>query len=393
MAVDARRQGAVPRRGSGGLAMLVRVAAVCGIVVIASASVVPIDEITIVTRAVDQLDDNRFFTRVGGTLLGITDYAGLEPGETYTLSSQLVDRDTGALVDDAVFDTFTAAAPTGTETVEIEIAPNRTESNIYLALVQVLYDGEVTAQDVGDATALASQEDVDNVDQTIEVHAIQSISVSAVDAADGDAALPPEGGTIVATVDHANLVAGYSYTVGGQLLTPSGQSTGIFANVPLYQPADKDGTLTLEFPVGPGFEGQRLVPSVGLFHQNRVTINAQGGIDWIPGAPQPVMIASDPALDDPSKTVAIGTPFDDLPSTTIAAEGPATTPSSEVAPTPTGRDTTAAASTDSAGTAVAEGPSDVDDDDGSPNRLVWFGSGLALGAVVALGASWLVRRT
>ena len=325
--------------------MLVRVAAVCGIVLIASASVVPIDEITITTRAVDQLDDNRFFTRVGGTLLGITDYAGLEPGQPYTLSSQLVDRDTGALVGDPVFDTFTAAASTGTETVELEIAPNRTESNIYLALVQVLYDGEVTAQDIGNATVLASQEDVDNVDQTIEVHAIQSISVSAVDAADGDAALPPEGGTILATVDHANLVAGYSYTVGGQLLTPSGQATGIFANVPLYQPADKDGTLTLEFTVGPGFEGQRLVPSVGLFHQNRVTINAQGGIDWIPGAPQPVMIASDPALDDPTKTVAIGTPFDALPSTTIAAEDPATTPSSDLAHTPASRDTAAPDST------------------------------------------------
>ena len=127
--------------------MLVRVAAVCGIVLIASASVVPIDEVTITTRAVDQLDDNRFFTRVGGTLLGITDYAGLEPGQPYTLSSQLVDRDTGALVGDPVFDTFTAAASTGTETVELEIAPNRTESNIYLALVQVLYDGEVSAQD------------------------------------------------------------------------------------------------------------------------------------------------------------------------------------------------------------------------------------------------------
>lgn len=267
--------------------MFVRVAAVCGIVLIASASVVPTDEITISTRAVDQLDDNRFFTRVGGTLLGSTDYAGLEPGQPYTLSSQLVDRDTGALVGDAVFDTFTAAASTGTETVEIEIAPNRTESNIYLALVQVLYDGEVTAQDIGNATVLASQEDLDNVDQTIEVHAIQSISVSAVDAADGDAALPPEGGTILATVDHANLVAGYSYTVGGQLLTPSGQATGIFANVPLYQPADKDGTLTLEFTVDSGFEGQRLVPSVGLFHQNRVTINGQGGIDWIPGPRSP----------------------------------------------------------------------------------------------------------
>ena len=372
--------------------MLVRVAAVCGVVLIASASVVPIDEITITTRAVDQLDGNRFFTRVGGTLLGITDYAGLEPGQPYTLSSQLVDRDTGALVGDPVFDTFTAAASTGTETVELEIAPNRTESNIYLALVQVLYDGDVTAQGIANATVLASQEDVDNIDQTIEVHAIQSISVSAVDAADGDAALPPEGGTILVTVDHANLVAGYSYTVGGQLLTPSGQATGIFANVPLYQPADKDGSLTLEFTVGPGFEGQRLVPSVGLFHQNRVTINAQGGIDWIPGAPQPVMIASDPALDDPAKTVAIGTPFDALPSTTIAAEDPATTPSSDLPDTPASRASAAPDSTDPAGTVLTDGPSDVDDDEGSPNRLVWFGSGLALGAVIALGATWLVRR-
>jgi hypothetical protein len=81
--------------------------------------------------------------------------------------------------------------------------------------------------------------------------AVRRHGVAAVDAADGDHAVPDDGGTILATVDHVNLVAGYSYTIGGQLLTPSGQATGMYANIPLYQPADKDGSTTLEFVVRP----------------------------------------------------------------------------------------------------------------------------------------------
>jgi hypothetical protein len=202
---------------------------------VASAQVA--DDATITTRIVDQVDDNRFFTRVGGAAVATTDYAGLTPGQPYTLASQLVVGDTGEPHGDAVFTTFTPAAATGTESLELPIEPNRTASNITYVLIQTLYDGSVTAADAATATVLAEAADMDNIDQTIEVHAIQAISVSAVDAADGDHAVPGDGGTIVATVDHVNLVAGYSYTIGGQLLTPSGQATGVYANIPLYQPA------------------------------------------------------------------------------------------------------------------------------------------------------------
>lgn len=313
-----------------------------------AANAAPVDGITITTRAIEELDDNRFFTRVGGTLLGTTDYTGLTPGESYTVSSQLVDRDTGTLVGENVFQAFVPETPTGIQTVELPIEPNRTASNIYLALVQVLYGGEVTAGSAGSAVVLAEQTDIDNVDQTVEVHAVQAISVTAVDAADGDNSLPAAGGTVVATVNHVNLVAGYKYTVGGQMLTPSGQATGVYANVPLYEPVDKDGTLTLEFDVPARFEGLRLVPSVGLYHQNRVVINASGGVDWLVDAPQPVMIASDPALADPAKTIEVGTPFD-------AAASPADT-----------------AGTDS-------------ESSGMDAKWVWLGVGVLVGALAALG--------
>jgi hypothetical protein len=258
--------------------------------------------VTLEAVAIDAADDNRFFTRVGGTVRDDVTYAGLVPGQTYTLAAQLHNTTTQAVEGEVAVLAFTPEAAEGTVEIELPVPPNRTESNIDYVLVLSLYEGE----------PLAELADLANLDQTIQVHAIQAISVTAADAADGDDALPPEGGTILATVEHVNLVAGYRYTLWGQLLTPSGQSTGVFANVPEYVPEAKDGSLTLEFTVPSGFEGLRLVPTVGLYHQNRVALNEDGSLTWLPDAPSPVMIASDPSLDDPGQTIDIGIPFEEL---------------------------------------------------------------------------------
>jgi hypothetical protein len=99
-----------------------------------------------------------------------------------------------------------------------------------------------------------------------------------------------------------------------------------------------------------------------------VAINANGGIDWLPDAPQPVMIASDPDLHDPSKTIEIGTPFDADP---------------ETAPT-----TTTVMATDPAPEVAS--PADGSDDS---RPLLWFGGGLAAGAAIAGAGVWFRKRT
>jgi hypothetical protein len=262
--------------------------------------------------AIDAADDNRFFTRVGGTVRDDVTYQGLEPGQPHTLAAQLLNMTTQATEGDTEVLSFTPESADGVVSIELPVPPNRTEFNIDYVIALTLYEGDLDVGRLEAATPLVELRDTANPDQTIQVHAIQSISVTAADAEDGDSALPAEGGRILAAVEHVNLVAGYKYTLWGQLLTPSGQSTGIYANVPEYVPEDKNGSLTMEFSVPTGFEGIRLIPAIGLFHQNRVSLNEDGSLTWLPDAPNPVMIASDLSLDAAEQTIDIGIPFEEL---------------------------------------------------------------------------------
>lgn len=289
------------------------IALICGLVYFG-----PVDHalaqstVTLSGVALDTADDNRFFTRVGGTVRDDVTYDGLAPGQPYTLAAQLYSLTTEKLIGDVGSVTFTPEAAAGTVSVELPVPQNRTEFNIDYAVVLTLYEGEVDAAAADDTTALAKLDDTANLDQTIQSHAIQSISVTAADAADGDQSLPPEGGTIKATVEYVNLVEGYHYTIWGQLLTPSGQTRGIYASLPEYVPDGKNGTVTLEFEVPEGLDGIKLVPTVGLYHQNRVEINDDGSLSWLPDAPVPVMIASDLSVDAAEQTIKVGIPFEEL---------------------------------------------------------------------------------
>lgn len=269
--------------------------------------------VTLSGLAIDTEDDNRFFTRLGGAVRDDVTYAGLTAGQPYTLVAQLHNMTTGELVGEPVAVTFTPEAAEGSTSIELPVPQNRTEFNIDYVVTLKLYEGEVDAAAAAAATPLAEAGDTGNAEQTIQVHAIQRLSVTAADAADGDRELPPEGGTILASVTYENLVPGYHYTLWGQLLTPSGQSTGIFASIPEFVPEEMNGTATMEFAVPEGREGIRLVPVIGIYHQNRVSLGEDGSLTWLPEAPNPVMIASDPAVDDPEQTVNIGTPFEDTP--------------------------------------------------------------------------------
>ena len=270
-----------------------------------------VDTITLTASATDTLDDNRFFTRLGGTARADITYQGLEAGRAYTLVAHLLEPATGEREGEPVTVTFTPDLASGTLSLELPVPQNRTAFNIDYVVALDLLDGEKAAADLVSAAPLARLEDTSDLSKALQVHAIQSISVTAVDAADGDHRMSGQGGTIRATIEHVNLVEGYHYTIWGQLLTPSGQSTGIFASLAEYVPTTKNGTLTLDFPVPEGRDGTSLVPSIGLYHQNRVALHEDGSLTWLPEAKQPVMIGSDPNVGDSAKIVEIGIPFED----------------------------------------------------------------------------------
>ena len=270
---------------------------------------------TLAAVAVDAADGNRFLTRVGGTVRDDVTDGGLVAGQPCTLAARLLTMTTQAPEGEVALVPFTPEASGGHLSVEVPVPPNRTEANIDYVVVLTLYEGQVDeggAGGAGGATPVAQLSDAADLEQTIQVHAVQGISVRAADAADGDNALPAEGGAIRASVEHVNLVPGYGYTVWGQLLTPSGQSTGLYASVAEYVPEARNGSVAMEFTVPASFEGLRLVPAVGLFHRNRVSLDADGWLTQLPDAPNPVMIASDLSLDAAEQTVDVGTPFEDL---------------------------------------------------------------------------------
>ncbi len=261
--------------------------------------------------ALDALDDNRFFTRTGGTLRDQLSYEGLAPGQPYTLTSELINMTTGERFGDVITAVFTPEEANGDVSIELPVDSNLTDFNIDLHVVTKVYDGEVEMADLVDTDPVLALEDETTEGRVVQLHAIQGISVTAIDATDGDRQLSAEGGTITATVEHVNLVEGYAYTLWGQLLTPSGQTSGIYATVAEYIPEEKQGVLEMTFNVPAGFEGLKLLPSVGLYHKKRIIPNADGTITWVENAPAPIMIASDINLDVSEKTIRVGVPFEE----------------------------------------------------------------------------------
>lgn len=290
----------------------IRTLLACAIVVsLQAAPAFAAGDITLSAKALDAADDNRFFTRVGGTVRQTLSFEGLEAGKPYTASSRLFNTTTQTEVGDVTIETFEPEAAAGEIAIELPMPQNRTDFNIDYVVLTSLYEGTLGAGDLAAEQAVMELDDMTDIDATVQSHAIQSVSVAA--STDEGLSLPPEGGIIHARVDHENLVAGYPYTVWGQLMTPSGQVTGIYASVSEYVPDDKQGSLELEFTVPEGWDGIRLVPTVGLYHQKRVKLRADGSLSFVEGAPMPVMIASDLSVEDPAQTVNVGTPFEDLP--------------------------------------------------------------------------------
>ncbi len=268
-------------------------------------------DIILSAKAVDAADDNRFFTRVGGTVRQTLSFIGLKPSVPYTAAVQLFNTTTQERIGDVVIETFQPNAADGEMAIELPMPQNRTDFNIDYVVLTSVYEGNLDAEDFAEAQAVAKLDDMTDIDNTVQSHAIQSVSVTA--STDAGLSLPPEGGVIRARVDYENLVAGYAYTVWGQLMTPSGQVTGIYASAPDFVPDDKRGALDLEFTVPEGWDGIRLVPTVGLYHKSRVQLSADGLLSFVEDAAMPVMIASDLSVDDAAQTIEVGTPFEDSP--------------------------------------------------------------------------------
>jgi hypothetical protein len=260
-------------------------------------------EITMSGKLVDAEDENRFFTRLGGEAREDLSIGGLDQDKDYILTTILIDAASREEIE-TVDTPFTAETAAADLSVMLPIPRNEGDVNIDYVTWNLL-------REAGSDTVLGEMTgDASDPDRAIQVHSIQRVRVISVkDAADGDNRIDAQGGKIEVVVGYENMVEGYAYTVWGQILTPSGQSRGIFASIPEYKPEKKAGEVTLTFDIPSGLDGISVLPSVGIYHQNRVEILEDGNISWIPGAANPVMIASDTDLKDESRMIEVGVPF------------------------------------------------------------------------------------
>jgi hypothetical protein len=260
-------------------------------------------EITMSGKLVDAEDDNRFFTRLGGEARDDLSINGLTQGKDYILTTVLIDAASKEEIE-TVETPFTAETSNADLSVTLPVPRNEGDVNIDYVTRNLLREAG------SDAVLVEMTGEAPDPERAIQVHSIQRVSVISVkDAADGDNRIDGEGGKIAVVLGYENMVEGYAYTVWGQILTPSGQSRGIFASVPEFKPEKKAGELTLTFDIPAGLDGISILPSVGIYHQNRVEILQDGNISLIPGSANPVMIASDTDLKDESRMIEVGVPF------------------------------------------------------------------------------------
>lgn len=260
-------------------------------------------EITMFGKLVDAEDENRFFTRLGGEAREDLSIGGLDHGKDYILTTVLIDAASKEEIE-TVETPFTAKTASANLSVTLTVPRNEGDVNIDYVTLNLLREAG------SDTVLVETTGDASDPDRAIQVHSIQRVSVISVkDAADGDNRIDAQGGKIDVIVRYENMVEGYAYTVWGQILTPSGQSRGIFASILDFKPETKAGEVTLTFVIPAGLDGISVLPSVGIYHQNRVEILEDGNISWIPGSANPVMIASDTDLKDESRMIEVGVPF------------------------------------------------------------------------------------
>ncbi|WP_437582532.1 VaFE repeat-containing surface-anchored protein [Paramicrobacterium sp. CJ85] len=203
------------------------------------------------TSATDQSDGDKIIAWDGGTVVDAVSYENLTPGEEYTLTGELVNKETGEKTGITGETTFTPTEANGTVDVTFTV-PEGFDGTTLVAYEKLL-DSE--------GTVIATHEDINDDAQTVTVEdkPAPSIGTSATDQSDGDKIIAWDGGTVVDAVSYENLTPGEEYTLTGELVNKeTGEKTGITGET-TFTPTEANGTVDVTFTVPEGFDGTTLV--------------------------------------------------------------------------------------------------------------------------------------
>ncbi|WP_460785878.1 VaFE repeat-containing surface-anchored protein [Microbacterium tumbae] len=240
------------------------------------------------TTLVDSADQDHALAWNGGTVVDTIVYAGLTPGQPYTVAGDLLLQADGSGTGITGTTTFTPTAADGT--VEVAFTVPIGYAGESLVAFERLYEGSAAAGE-----PVAEHADIEDAAQTVTVEeepvvTVPAIGTSLVDDADQDHDLVWSGGTVIDTIAYQNLTPGTEYTVAGELMLQSdGSATGITGST-TFTPTEANGSVEVVFAVPAGYAGESLVAFEHLYEGSA----AEG---------EPVAEHTD--IEDAAQTVAV----------------------------------------------------------------------------------------
>lgn len=235
------------------------------------------------TIATDGIDNDKQVVK--DTEMVVTDtvaYYGLTPGKQYTLKGELMDKATGAVLNDAAGNPVTAEKqfiPNATAgTVEIQFTfngSNLKKDQSLVAFEHVLTNGK----------EIATHAEITDIPQTVTVISPE-LATTAIDGIDGDKeVIADHKATVVDTVSYENLVPGKEYKVSGTLMVKeTGEALLDADGNPItasttFTPEKPEGSVDVVFEFDADLlAGKKLVAFEKLY-RNQIEITVHEDID------------------------------------------------------------------------------------------------------------------
>ena len=188
------------------------------------------------TVAADKADGDHVLPAKGGTVIDTIAYHGLQPGQTYQVAGELMDKATGKATGIKAHGEFRAEKADGQTSVEFQVPADVWAGKQLVAFETVTQDGR----------QVAVHADLRDSGQSVWVPSVHTV---AADKADGDHVLPAKGGTVIDTIAYHGLQPGQTYQVAGELMDKAtGKATGIKAHGE-FRAEKADGQTSVEFQV------------------------------------------------------------------------------------------------------------------------------------------------
>lgn len=195
------------------------------------------------TTAVDDTTKSHVGLLGESTITDTVSYSNVIVGKEYTITGQLMDKESGKEIEGAIASTtFTAEETSGTVTLTFKVDGTLIQGKSLVAFETLAVKGE--GEDAENKT-VGEHKDLEDSEQTVYY---PEVKTNAVDGTTKEHVGVVGKTTVVDTVSYKNLVAGQEYTVNGTLMNKEDGSVLAEATTK-FTPEKSEGSVDLTFEV------------------------------------------------------------------------------------------------------------------------------------------------